>query len=143
MPFLDKTVKHISSILNITYLFSLGKPTPEPNTPAEKRQHAVKLRRIADREARRTRRRQARQRSEYTKANHDDGISSDDEESKSDIVKYQTDRGNTKYILNNITNNVQHSVLFLKFVLIQSCLLSEQLVQRGDNLLINILINPL
>lgn len=103
----------------------------------------MKLRRIADREARRTRRRQARQRSEYTKANHDDGISSDDEESKSDIVKYQTDRGNTKYILNNITNNVQHSVLFLKFVLIQSCLLSEQLVQRGDNLLINILINPL
>ena len=54
----------------------------------------MKLRRIADREARRTRRRQARQRSlTFPKPVHDDGMSSDDEESKSDIVKFQNDRG--------------------------------------------------
>ena len=54
----------------------------------------MKLRRIADREARRTRRRQARQRSlTFPKSVHDDGMSSDDEESKSDIVKFQNDRG--------------------------------------------------
>lgn len=64
--------------------------------PVQKRQQAIKARRVADREARRTRRRQLRQANRTAtgpKETHHDGMSSDDEESKSDIIKYQTDRG--------------------------------------------------
>lgn len=60
-------------------------------TAAEKRQQAFKQRRIADREARRTRRRQFRL-DRGTNDSHEDGLSSDDEESNSDLLKYSNDR---------------------------------------------------
>ena len=65
----------------------------------------MKQRRVADREARRTRRRQARQSSGRVQELHHEGLSSDDEENKSDMIKYQGERGTYLfyiYMYNNI-----------------------------------------
>lgn len=78
-----------------TFICTVDKAAPVAETPTEKRLKAVKARRIADREARRTRRRQARQSSRHSASQdvHYDGLSSDDEENKSDVIKYQSERG--------------------------------------------------
>ncbi|XP_067945855.1 PAX3- and PAX7-binding protein 1-like [Watersipora subatra] len=71
---------------------SINKNLAAMETPTEKRQQAVKKRRVADRDARRTRRRQARQSEGRRDQPHYDGLSSDDEENKSDMIKYEGER---------------------------------------------------
>lgn len=83
------------SIIKMHFPLFIDKAAAVADKPAEKRLQAVKQRRVADREARRTRRRQARQVASDRSLTepHHDGLSSDDEESKSDQIKYQGERG--------------------------------------------------
>ena len=57
----------------------------------------AKQRRAAEREGRRSRRRRQRERTEQASTHHD-GLSTDDEETESEIVKFRTESGERNMI---------------------------------------------